>query len=69
MFVVEVEIVKEWTDRGGTKWRTVRIMGDRSREKTERNVPPERVIQLKRSLISIDPYEAVPLSGSGGASA
>ncbi len=53
MFVVEVDIVKHWTDRGGTDWVKVGILGASlvGQEVVEVDVKPIDLIQLKRTLV------------------
>ena len=57
MFVVEVDVVKQWTDRGGTDWVTVGILADRDANDedhpVEVDVKPEDLYQLRRSLIEV----------------
>ncbi len=58
MFVVEVEVVKQWTDRGGQDWVTVYAMAGSDDPPVEVDVKPEDLHRLERSLIE------VPHSGS-----
>ncbi len=53
MFVVEVDIVKHWTDRGGTAWVKVGILAASlvGEDIVEVDVKPIDLIQLKRTLI------------------
>lgn len=67
MFVVEVEIVKEWTDRGDNDWVTIQVLGDNGNVPTL-DVEPERIIHLQRSLIEVKSDTLRPLSGSGDSS-
>ncbi len=55
MFVVEVDIVKQWTDRGGTDWVKIGILGASlvGEKIIEVDVKPADLIQLKRSLIQV----------------
>ena len=57
MFVVEVDVVKQWTDRGGTDWVTVAISAEPKASDggnlTEVDVMPESLYQLRRSLIEV----------------
>lgn len=52
MFIAEVEIVKQWTDRGSNPWVRVRVVGQR--DETEIDVEPSKIKQVKRSLILVD---------------
>ncbi len=57
MFVVEVDVVKQWTDRGNNPWVTIHVFGDSDGEfgegGTEVDIPPDRLIQVKRSMILV----------------
>ena len=60
MFVVEVDVVKQWMDRGGTSWVTVGILADRDAndedhpaDPVEVDVKPEDLYQLQRSLVQV----------------
>lgn len=57
MFVVEVDVVKQWMDRGGTSWVTVSILADRDANDedhpVEVDVKPEDLYQLQRSLVQV----------------
>lgn len=56
MFVVEVEIIRQWTDRGGKDWVEIRVAGDTDQAAIggvpeALDVEPEKIIQLKRTLV------------------
>ena len=53
MFVVEVEVIKQWTDRGNNDWVTIHVFGDSDGEETELDVRPKDLIQVKRSMILV----------------
>jgi hypothetical protein len=54
MFVVEVEVVKQWTDRGDNPWVTIHVLGDKAGEMVEVDIPPEKIIQVRRSMILVE---------------
>ncbi len=53
MFVVEVDVVKQWTDRGNNPWVTIHVFGDKDGVETEVDVRPTDLIQVKRSMILV----------------
>ena len=57
MFVVEVEVIKQWTDRGNNPWVTVGIPAEQDAEDggtlTEVEIAPKDLIQVKRSMFLI----------------